>query len=111
MTEADMIIALQKGAENIINYYYPKAQEYKEDCFWYYEWQDMNAYIPACKKKKEELSIGPEDCENCQFYRNKNEVTNAEVFEDVFGINLKEMSLEEIYNRFAAWEIEAYKKP
>ena len=42
----------------------------KEDCYWYDEWQDMNAHIPYCKCKNADF-IEPKDCENCEQYHSK----------------------------------------
>ena len=49
----------------------------KEDCYWYGEWQDMNAHIPYCKCKNADF-IEPKDCENCEQYHSKYKPTNAD---------------------------------
>lgn len=49
----------------------------KEDCYWYDEWQDMNAHIPYCKCKNADF-IEPKDCENCEQYHSKYKPTNAD---------------------------------
>ena len=67
----------------------PDLISYKEDCFWYFEWQDMNARIPACKKKKGELLFAPSDCMGCQFYKKRDLATNADMFEQIFGFKPK----------------------
>lgn len=53
---------------------YPRC---KEDCYWYGEWQDMNAHIPYCKCKNTD-SIEPKDCENCEQYHSKYKPSNAD---------------------------------
>ena len=93
--------------QKILGKYYSLQPECKEDCYWYEEWQDMNAIVPACKKKKDKLCINPEDCLGCEFYRNKYEITNADVFEGTFGFELKYLSYDEILE----WIDEPYKKP
>ena len=80
-----------------------KENSCKEDCHWYEEWQDMNASIPSCKKKHEPC-IDPNDCEDCQYYKNRNELTNADMFEYTFGFNPKDDSIcsswwEQPYNK------------
>lgn len=55
------------------------APHYKEDCYWYGEWQDMGARIPYCKCKKfPEDTIGPNDCESCKQYHSKYKPSNAD---------------------------------
>lgn len=52
---------------------------YKEDCYWYREWQDMNARIPYCKYRKFPAdTIGPNDCESCKQYHSKYKPSNAD---------------------------------
>jgi hypothetical protein len=52
---------------------------YKEDCYWYGEWQDMNARIPYCKCKKYPAdTIGPNDCESCKQYHSKYKPSKAD---------------------------------
>lgn len=53
---------------------YPRC---KEDCYWYEEWQDMNAHIPYCRCKGADF-IKPQDCENCEQYHSKYKPTNAD---------------------------------
>lgn len=53
---------------------YPRC---KEDCYWYEEWQDMNAHIPYCRCKRADF-IKPQDCENCEQYHSKYKPTNAD---------------------------------
>ena len=48
----------------------------KEDCYWYDEWQDMNARIPFCKLDKPD--VYRESCEGCTEYHSKYKRTNAD---------------------------------
>ena len=55
----------------------------KEDCYWYGEWQDMNASIPYCKLRKHDLYITWENCLNCPDYHSKNKKTNADAIREM----------------------------
>ena len=56
---------------------YPESMRCKEDCYWYREWQDMNANIPYCKCKNVDF-IEPKDCSNCEQYHSKSKPTKAD---------------------------------
>ena len=60
---------------------------YKEDCYWYEEWQDMGAHIPYCRCKKGDF-IEPKDCENCEQYHSKHKPTNADRIRSMTGEEL-----------------------
>lgn len=66
----------------------------KEDCYWYDEWQDMNAHIPYCKCKNADF-IEPKDCENCEQYHSKYKPTNADRIRQMTDEELAEY-LEEV---------------
>ena len=71
---------------------YPRC---KEDCYWYEEWQDMNAHIPYCRCKKGDF-IEPKDCENCKQYHSKYKLTNAD--------KIKAMTDEELAKKISGIE-------
>ena len=52
--------------------------ELKEDCYWYYEEQDMGARLPFCKLKKGFDPIEPEECRACSEYHSKYKKTHAD---------------------------------
>ena len=50
---------------------------YKEDCYWYDEWGDMNAHIPYCKagKNMDAYGLALESCDGCEEYHSKYKTT------------------------------------
>ena len=66
----------------------------KKDCYWYSEWQDMNAYIPECKARDVPY-LESKDCENCKHYHNKYMYTNAD--------HIRAMTDEELADFFEDW--------
>lgn len=63
----------------------------KEDCYWYYEWQDMNASIPACKIKKNLFSLDPIDCEDCKDYHNRLVKTEGDSIREMSDYDLADL--------------------
>ena len=49
--------------------------QYKEDCYWYREEQDMNAHIPYCPCKNE---FPLNSCENCEDYHSRSKRTQGD---------------------------------
>ena len=49
--------------------------QYKEDCYWYREEQDMNAHIPYCTCKNE---FPLNSCENCEDYHSRSKRTQGD---------------------------------
>ena len=53
---------------------------FKEDCYWYDEWGDMNALIPYCKagKNMDRSGMRLESCDGCEEYHSRGKRTNAD---------------------------------
>ena len=68
------------GEHYVRHPWYREEPEYKEDCYWYSEWQDMNAHIPTCKagKNMDSLGLCLENCKDCDSYHSRYEPTNAD---------------------------------
>lgn len=49
--------------------------QYKEDCYWYREEQDMNAHIPYCTCKNQ---FPLNTCENCEDYHSRSKRTQGD---------------------------------
>jgi hypothetical protein len=60
----------------------------KTDCYWYEEWEDMNATFPCCKLSDNDIL---DSCDRCKEYHSKYHQTNADY--------IRQMTDEEL----AAW--------
>lgn len=78
----------------------------KEDCYWYYEDQDMNARIPCCKiidHWPKAWGIGPGDCKECKHYHSK--------FKRTFGDWFRSMNDYELAHQFYLFSKNYYIDP
>ena len=68
------------GEHYVRHPWYREEPEYKEDCYWYSEWQDMNAHIPTCKagKNMDSLGLCLENCKDCDSYHSRYKPINAD---------------------------------
>jgi len=55
-------------------------RSFKEDCYWYDEWADMNASIPYCKagKNMDKCGLALETCAGCTEYHSQQIRTNGD---------------------------------